>query len=226
LKPACRSTIGAAAGYVALPTEDRLGEKLVFANLGEPAIRPDMTLFMPMVGLRQQAYATGKTTYTNESDSGGGAQWLPGGHLPLRNILFAPLTIKGFVVGTLGLANKSGGFSDDDARLAAAFAELAAIAVLNSQTIELLESSERRFRTLARATFEGIAISEKGIIREANDSTHTCTVTHCRRCLANRSPIFWRRRIMNGCGRPPPATRGISASIMPFEKMARCSCWK
>ncbi len=166
---ACRSTIGAAAGFVALPTADRSGEKSVFSNLGEQAGQADLALFMPVVGMRQQAYATGKTLYTNDAGHCACAQWLPGGHVPLHNILFAPLTIKGFVVGTLGLANKPGGFSDDDARLASAFAELAAIAVLNSQTIGLLESSERRFRTLAQATFEGIAISEGEFIREANE---------------------------------------------------------
>ncbi len=41
--------------------------------------------------------------------------------------------------------------------------------MLNSQTISLLESSERRFRTLAQATFEGITLSENGVIYEANE---------------------------------------------------------
>jgi PAS domain S-box-containing protein len=166
---ACRGTIRAAAGYVALPTADRSSETLAFSNLGEWTKIQAAVLPMPLVGLRQQAYTIGKTLYTNEGDGGEYGQPLPGGHPILRNFLVAPMIIRGFVVGTLGLANKSGGFTDDDIRLATAFAELAAVGVLNSQTIELLESSERRFRTLAQATFEGITISEGGIIREANE---------------------------------------------------------
>lgn len=88
-----------------------------------------------------------------------------------------------------------GGFSADDAQLAIAFAELAAIAVLNSQTIELLESSERRFRTLAQSTFEGIVISKGEFIREANEQfarMHGCMQSNpdSATCAGSHSPIL------------------------------------
>jgi signal transduction histidine kinase len=48
-------------------------------------------------------------------------------------------------VGLLGLANKPGGFDKNDAHLAAAFGELASIALFNSRTLESLVDSEERF---------------------------------------------------------------------------------
>jgi hypothetical protein len=110
------------------------------------------------------------------------------------SILFAPLTIKGFIVGTLGLANIPA-FSDDDTQLATAFAELTAIAVLDSQTTELLESSEHHFHTLVQSTFAGIVISEGEFIREANEQfarIHGCTQPNpdSATCAGSHSPIL------------------------------------
>jgi len=48
----------------------------------------------------------------------------------------------------LGLANKPGGFTDEDARIAAAFGELAAIALRNSRNLEALEGTEEKDRAV------------------------------------------------------------------------------
>jgi PAS domain S-box-containing protein len=60
------------------------------------------------------------------------------------------------VVGIIGLANKPGGFDENDARLATAFGELAAIALFNSRTLEMLENSEERFRSVAQNASDAI----------------------------------------------------------------------
>jgi PAS domain S-box-containing protein len=81
---------------------------------------------------------------------------MPEGHAALESVLFAPLAIEGNVVGLLGLANKPGGFTDNDARLASAFGELAAIALRNAWSIESLEDSEERFRSVVETAGDAI----------------------------------------------------------------------
>jgi PAS domain S-box-containing protein len=66
------------------------------------------------------------------------------------------LIIEGKAVGILGIANKPGGFNEDDARLASGFGELAAIALLNSRRLESLEHSEERFRSVAQSASDAI----------------------------------------------------------------------
>ncbi len=64
---------------------------------------------------------------------------------PVRGLL-APLNIDGKTVGLLSLANKPQGFTENDARMASAFGELASIALLNSRTLDALENSEKALR--------------------------------------------------------------------------------
>ena len=56
---------------------------------------------------------------------------MPNGHVTLDNVLFAPLKIEGKARGLIGLANKPGGFTENDARMVMAFSEFAAIALRN-----------------------------------------------------------------------------------------------
>ncbi len=72
------------------------------------------------------------------------------GHVTLENVMFAPLVLGGKAVGLLGLANKPGGFSEEDATLADAFSEFAALGLLNSRTLESLEHGEERFGPCSR----------------------------------------------------------------------------
>jgi len=111
---------------------------------------------MPIRGLREQVYRTSQAVYDNDFSSSEWMQLLPDGHVCLDNVLFAPLAIQGIVVGLIGLANKPGGFTDNDARLAWAFGELAAIALLNRRTMEMLENSEERFRSVAQSANDAI----------------------------------------------------------------------
>ena len=53
--------------------------------------------------------------------------------MQLENVMFAPLTIEKKVVGVIGLANKTGGFTERDREMAMAFGEIASVALANSQ---------------------------------------------------------------------------------------------
>jgi len=58
-------------------------------------------------------------------------EFIPNGHVTLDNVLFAPLKIEGKARGLIGLVNKPGGFTENDARMVTAFSEFAAIALRN-----------------------------------------------------------------------------------------------
>jgi PAS domain-containing protein len=80
--------------------------------------------------------------------------------------MFVPLVVEHRAVGVLGLANKPGGFTANDASLASAFGELAAVSFLNAQRLEDLRDSEERFSSLAQSATDAIisADSEGNII--------------------------------------------------------------
>lgn len=152
----CKNLIGAAAGYVALLSKDGAENEVLFLDSGGLPCTVDPELPMPIRGLRAEAYNTGKPVYENRFDSSEWNRFLPAGHAKLLNVLFAPLLLDGQAVGLIGLANKPGGFTDNDARLAAAFADHAAIALQNSRSLEALRESEVRYRNLSESLEETV----------------------------------------------------------------------
>ena len=142
----CLGLIGAASGYVALLSDDGARNEVLFLESGGLPCTVDPSLPMPIRGLRAEAYRTGRPVYDNAFAASEHALLLPGGHVTLENVMFAPMVLEGRAVGLLGLANKPGGFTDGDARLAAAFGEMAAIALRNSRNLEALKKAERASR--------------------------------------------------------------------------------
>jgi signal transduction histidine kinase len=137
----CRQLIGAKSGYVALLSADGSMNELLFLESGGLPCTVDPSLPMPIRGLRADAYRTGRPVYNNSFTASEHARLLPQGHVVLSNVLFAPLVIDQKAVGIIGLANKPQGFTDEDARIATAFGELAAIALRNSQNLQALNES-------------------------------------------------------------------------------------
>jgi PAS domain S-box-containing protein len=155
---ACRKLVGATAGYVALLTSDGERNEILFLDSGGRRCTVDPSLPMPVRGLRAEAYRTVKAVYDNDFGSSAWVDFLPHGHMRLRNVLFAPLVIDGTAVGLLGLANKAGGFNQDDLRLASGFGEIAAVALKNSRTVEALRESEERFRLAFEGSNDGVCL--------------------------------------------------------------------
>ncbi len=170
----CKDLLGARAGYIALLTADGTQNDVLFLEPGGLACTVDPALPMPVRGLREAVYRSGKTIYDNDFPRSEWTKFLPEGHASLDNVLFAPLAVQGVVVGLLGLANKPGSFTDHDARMASAFAELAAIALFNSRTLESLQNSEERFRSVAQTACEAIiTIDSHGNIVFWNNAAET-----------------------------------------------------
>jgi PAS domain S-box-containing protein len=152
----CKNLIGATSGYIALLSEKREENELLFLDSGGLPCTVDPSFPMPIRGLRAEAYRTGKTVYENEFQNSEWVGFMPEGHVRLDNVLFAPLVLAGKAVGLLGLSNKPDGFTQNDAHIASAFGELATIALLNSRMLENLESSEERFRAVTQTATDAI----------------------------------------------------------------------
>lgn len=157
----CKTLLGASAGYVALLSRDGQENEVLFLDAGRQRCEVDPSLPMPIRGLRERAYQSGEPVFDNSFAESGWAALLPPGHAPLENVLFAPLVIRGQTVGLLGLANKPGGFTERDLRLAAAFSELAAVALMNSRSLQSLEASEQHFRSVAQTAGDAIITADQ-----------------------------------------------------------------
>lgn len=168
---ASKRATGATAGYVALLSSDETENEVLFLDTGGARCTVDPTLPMPIRGLREEVYRTGKTAYENDFAESEWMGFIPQGHVGVDNILFAPLVITGVTVGLLGLANKPGGFTENDARMASAFGELAALSLLNSRALELLQNSEERFRSITQTASEAIiTVDSRGKITFWNEA--------------------------------------------------------
>lgn len=170
----CKELTGAAAGYIALLSSDGSQNDVVYLDGGGYQCTVPEDAPMPVRGLREKAYQTGETVFDNDFAKSEHARLLPKGHTPLESVLFAPLKIRGNTVGLLGMGNKPGGFDQEDAAIATAFAELAAVALDNTRNLQGLEESEKKFRlVLQTATEAVVTINGNGEIVYWNPAAQT-----------------------------------------------------
>ena len=153
----CTKLTGATAGYVALLSDDGAENEVLFLEAGGRPCTVDPELPMPIRGLRAIAYETGKAAYDNDFWNSKWMEFMPEGHVTMDNVLFSPLNIEGKTVGIMGIANKPGGFTEEDARLATAFGEMAAIALNNSRTKNALVESTKKYSALFDNMLSGFA---------------------------------------------------------------------
>lgn len=156
----CRAATGAASGYVALLSDDGQENEVLFLESGGLPCDVDSSLPMPIRGLRGIAYETGKPVYDNNFATSEWMAFMPPGHVALQNVLFAPLNLRGKVMGLVGLANKPTGFTDNDAAMAGALAETVALALQRAHDADALRESERRYRQLFESMTAGFALHE------------------------------------------------------------------
>ena len=142
----CREITGAVSGYVALLSEDGQENEVLFLEAGGMPCSVAPELSMPIRGLRSIAYDTHSTTYDNDFMKSKWLQFMPDGHVALKNVMFAPLNIDGKTVGLMGLANKPSVFTDADAEIATVFGDLAAIALANSRQLDLLREKNHQLQ--------------------------------------------------------------------------------
>ena len=166
---ACTELIGAPAGYVALLTPDKKENHVVFLNTGDYICTVDPDLSMPIRGMRGEVVKSKKPLYNNSFQETDWLRLMPKGHGFLENVLFTPLLINDEVQGLMGMANKPGGFTEEDVKLAMAFTEFVSIALQNSQTLESLEDSEQKYKNLSQE-LEQIVIERTKKLKESEAS--------------------------------------------------------
>ena len=140
----CKELLEAKSGYVALLSDDGKDNIVLFLESGGLPCSVDSSLPMPVRGLRAITYNSGKVTVENDFTKSKWSMLMPPGHMNLKNVLFAPLTVNGQTVGVMGLANKHTDFTERDSRLALAFGEIASIALINNQMMETLEEKTEK----------------------------------------------------------------------------------
>jgi PAS domain S-box-containing protein len=146
----CRKVVGGDAGFVAVCGGDVAAARLVHADLGGvEGFTADGVLSATM-DLRKRVQATRRTVIANGRGAGRRRRSGADVQQPLDSVLLAPLVVGAEVLGVLGLTDKTGGFSKDDGRLASAFAEMAAVALLNSRTLEVLENNQELLESQVR----------------------------------------------------------------------------
>ncbi len=153
---ACKEMTGASAGYVALLSEDKQENIVLFLDASGRECTVDPTLPMPVRGFRGEAFRSKTTVYENDFATSPWMKFMPEGHVRLDNVMFIPLNNNGEIVGLMGLANKPGGFNDHDAELASAFGELASIALKNSKLVDSIYLSEKKYKNLVESLPYGI----------------------------------------------------------------------
>jgi PAS domain S-box-containing protein len=143
-----KKATGASAGYVALLSPDGAYNEVLVMDSGGRSCTVDPSMPMPIRGLREKAYRTCKPVYENVFPASEWIRFMPEGHPRLENVLFAPLVVSDKAVGLLGLANKPGGFNDDDALIAQGAANLAAIGLANNWSEERILAQNKFLSTV------------------------------------------------------------------------------
>ena len=129
----------------------------------DPAGRPAGAAPPPRCARASKA---GRAVFANDLAKGAAERRpLPAARHAPESALVAPVVIAGEVAGLVGLLNKPGGFSAADSQLAEVFAEMAAVAMLNSRTVNGLEKDRN---ALEREVREGATH-----LREAEEKFRT-----------------------------------------------------
>lgn len=144
----CRELTGAKAGYIALLNKEKMENEILFLEPGGFFCSVPLDLPMPIRGFRATAYETGRTVYDNHYAKSKHKKLMPEGHIPLNNVMFAPIKMDGETIGLMGLGEKDGDFNENDKRIVTTLTELISIALTNSRMLEELKESREKLDKL------------------------------------------------------------------------------
>jgi PAS domain S-box-containing protein len=165
----CKKLTGARSGYVALLSENGKENEVLFLDAGGIPCKVDPNLPMPIRGLREIAYKKKEVAYENSLPESLWMEYMPEGHVRLDNVLFAPLNIEKKTVGVIGIANKPGGFNEQDVHISKSLGDLAALALTYAKSQCKLKNSEDLFRTIFEQSAVGIAqVTPDGSFKRTN----------------------------------------------------------
>ncbi len=175
---ACRTILGAEAGLVALHAAGGTGFEVAILEPGALAIDPADGLPRPLRPLSTRA-AKGRTVLANHLAPRKVKSPPPGRGSVLQSALLAPMIIADDVAGFLALFNKPGGFSAADSKLAEVFAEMAAVAMLESHTRNRVEKNRSALeRKVREGTTQLRALSRRLVETQENERRHISRELH------------------------------------------------
>lgn len=138
---ACKAIVGADAGVVIVRSPGGKEIEVAYLDPGSLGITSASGLPAPLRRLCARAFRVVRVVIANDLAKGTSRASRPDEHAALQSVLVAPIIIAGDAAGLVGLVNKPGGFSAADSQLAEVFAEMAAVAMLNSRTVNGLEKN-------------------------------------------------------------------------------------
>ena len=138
---ACKTILGAEGGFVAVCAAAGEGFEVAFLDPGHLDLDSEGSLPAPLHRLGTRVSNLGQTVFANDLSTS--APELPdsGRRSVPQSALLAPIVIAGEVAGIVGLVDKPDGFAAIDSKLVEVFAEMAAVAMLNSRTVNGLEKN-------------------------------------------------------------------------------------
>ena len=167
----CKQLIKATGGYLNISTSAGNESELIFLDCTDDDSLPDRAILDPVIILGENLYQEGRPCFLNDLQGFAELKNKNDSDFNIDNVLIVPLMIDQRVNGLLGLFNKSGGFDENDCRMATAFGELAAIALFNSRTREELKKSEARYRAVVQTASDAIInINHEGEITFWNEA--------------------------------------------------------
>lgn len=151
----CKRLLGAGAGFVLLFGDEGGRAGVLLEDPGDFRGEIDAVALAAMP-VPTRALDSRRALFDNDFRASVAAAALPDGHLPVDNILCAPLVIDEELAGLMAFANKRDGFTRRDELMASAFSEIYALALRGGRALEMLENSEARFRYVAETASEAI----------------------------------------------------------------------
>jgi len=138
---ACRTILRTGSGLVGWCAKDGKSVEVTVHDPGGLTLDPAAGFPADLRRLHGRALRRGRTLFANDLSKRKVRTVARGSDPALENALIAPIVTAGEVTGILCLINKPGGFSTADSRLAEVFAEMLAVAMLRSRTVNGLEKS-------------------------------------------------------------------------------------
>ncbi|HPI19002.1 MAG TPA: PAS domain S-box protein [Candidatus Kapabacteria bacterium] len=134
-----KESIGANSGFIVLLNEDNNDNEVLFIDSGDNQFNKAHACPFPITGFLKEAYKSGQIIYENDFINSEWYKYLPKTHIPIPNILVAPLNIDSKIVGIIGISKNDCNFNENDVRIASAFAEYASIALDKRRYYENLQ---------------------------------------------------------------------------------------
>ncbi|KUK53129.1 MAG: Signal transduction histidine kinase, nitrogen specific, NtrB [Desulfotomaculum sp. 46_296] len=129
-------------------------------------------------GIYGRVLLDGKSLFTNNPAFHPDSIGIPKGHPPLKAFLGTPLIHNGKTIGMIGLANREGGYREEDVETLEALAN-AIVQVITRKRAEIeLQESEKRYRLLAKKLQEvDLRLSEDRFHKVFNSSSTANSIT-------------------------------------------------